>query len=124
MNKLINSNDLVKKLKFANKIVSLSHGVFDLIHHGHLRHFEEIKKKSDILVVSVTVDDFVKKGSGRPYFSLKDRLYALSKIELIDYIVESKSLSSVDIIKKIKPNFYIKNCFVNKFNFKFSTRDL
>lgn len=108
MNKLINSNDLVKKLKFANKIVSLSHGVFDLIHHGHLRHFEEIKKKSDILVVSVTVDDFVKKGSGRPYFSLKDRLYALSKIELIDYIVESKSLSSVDIIKKIKPNFYCK----------------
>ena len=45
MSKIIRITDLVKKLKSNKKIIALSHGVFDLIHHGHLRHFEEVKKK-------------------------------------------------------------------------------
>ena len=75
--------------------------MFDLIHHGHLRHFEEVKKNSDILIVSVTSDKFVKKGDNRPYFSIKDRLYALSKLENVDFVVESDALSSLNVIKKL-----------------------
>ena len=45
MSKVVKVNDLIKKLKSEKRVVALSHGVFDLIHHGHLRHFEEIKKK-------------------------------------------------------------------------------
>ena len=108
MSKVVKVNDLIKKLKSEKRVVALSHGVFDLIHHGHLRHFEEIKKKSDILIVSVTSDRFVKKGANRPYFSIKDRLYTLSKLENIDYVIESDSLSSLNVIKKIKPDFYCK----------------
>lgn len=108
MSKIIKIKDLVKKLQSKKKVVALSHGVFDLIHHGHLRHFEEVKKNCDILIVSVTSDKFVKKGDNRPYFSIKDRLYALSKLENIDFVVESDSLSSLNVIKKIKPNLYCK----------------
>ena len=93
MNKIIEINDLIKKLKSQKKIIALSHGVFDLLHHGHLRHFEEVKKKSDLLVVSVTSDNYVKKGPSRPYFSIKDRLYTLSKLENVDFVLESNSLS-------------------------------
>ena len=108
MSKIIEIKDLAKKLQSKRKIIALSHGVFDLIHHGHLRHFEEVKKNCDILIVSVTSDKFVKKGDNRPYFSIKDRLYALSKLENIDFVVESDSLSSLNVIKKIKPNIYCK----------------
>ena len=108
MSKIIKINNLVKKLKSKKKTIALSHGVFDLIHHGHLRHFEEVKKNSDILIVSVTSDKFVKKGDNRPYFSIKDRLYALSKLENVDFVVESDALSSLNVIKKIKPNLYCK----------------
>ena len=108
MSKIIKIKDLVKKLQSKKKVTALSHGVFDLIHHGHLRHFEEVKKNCDILIVSVTSDKFVKKGDNRPYFSIKDRLYALSKLENIDFVVESDSLSSLNVIKKIKPNLYCK----------------
>ncbi len=108
MSKIIKIKDLLNKLQSKKKIVALSHGVFDLLHHGHLRHFEEVKNKSDILVVSLTSDRFVKKGSDRPYFKLSDRIYSLSQLESIDYIVESKSLSAEDVIKKIKPNLYCK----------------
>ena len=78
------------------------------MHHGHLRHFEEVKKKSDLLVVSVTSDNYVKKGPSRPYFSIKDRLYTLSKLENVDFVLESNSLSSINVIKKIKPHYYCK----------------
>ena len=108
MSKIIKIKDLIKKLQSEKKIIALSHGVFDLIHHGHLRHFEEVKKNCDILIVSVTSDRFVKKGDNRPYFSIKDRLYALSKLENINFVVESDSLSSLNVIKKIKPDLYCK----------------
>ena len=106
--KIIKINDLIKKLKSKKKIIALSHGVFDLLHHGHLRHFEEVKKKSDLLIVSVTTDNYVKKGPSRPYFSIKDRMYTLSKLESVDFVLESDSLSSTSVIKKIKPHFYCK----------------
>ena len=106
--KIIKINDLIKKLKSKKKIIALSHGVFDLLHHGHLRHFEEVKKKSDLLIVSVTTDNYVKKGPSRPYFSIKDRMYTLSKLENVDFVLESDSLSSTSVIKKIKPHFYCK----------------
>ena len=59
-----------KSLKSKKKIV-LCHGVFDLIHIGHLKHFNTAKKFGDILVVSITSDSNVKKGPGRPIFSEK-----------------------------------------------------
>ena len=32
-----------------NKKIGLCHGVFDLLHLGHIRHFKEAKKKVDVL---------------------------------------------------------------------------
>ena len=47
----------------------LCHGVFDVLHAGHLAYFEEAKKYGDRLIVSITTDRHVNKGPGRPYFS-------------------------------------------------------
>ena len=48
--------DLLKKVpseKRLNKKVVLCHGVFDLLHLGHIRHFKEAKNHGDILIVSM-----------------------------------------------------------------------
>ena len=37
----------------SKKKVVLCHGVFDVIHFGHLNHFEPAKKFGDILVVTL-----------------------------------------------------------------------
>ena len=102
------TDEKLKILKSKKKKISLCHGVFDLIHHGHIRHFKEIKKFSDILIVSITNDKFAKKGDGRPYFKLKDRMNVLSSLTYVDFVVESNSYSAEKIINKIKPNFYCK----------------
>ena len=56
----IKTLNLLKQIKLKKKIV-LCHGVFDVIHSGHLKYFEQAKKYGDILVVSVTADKYVSK---------------------------------------------------------------
>ena len=109
--KIFNLKDLSKEiylLKKNNKKISLCHGVFDLLHPGHIYHFEQAKKKSDILVVSITADNKVLKGPGKPYFKEKLRMHTLASLEVVDYVVVSNEKSAVNVIKKIKPNFYVK----------------
>lgn len=107
--KLINEKNLSKiKKKFQKKKIVLCHGVFDLLHIGHIKHFQEAKKSADILVVSVTADRFVNKGPNRPVFTLDQRLSFLNSLSIIDYLIVSNSPSSLEVLKKIKPNFYCK----------------
>ena len=51
----------LRKMSGDQKIV-LCHGVFDVLHAGHLAYFQSAKKFGDLLVVTVTGDQFVNKG--------------------------------------------------------------
>ncbi len=111
MNKKILTNNFEKKiseLKKKKKSIVMCHGVFDLIHIGHIEYFKEAKRYGDILIVSVTSDKFVKKGINRPTFNIADRLIALSSLNYVDYVVESNNDSAVKNISIIKPNYYVK----------------
>ena len=94
-------------LKFKKKI-GLAHGVFDLVHSGHLLHFEECKKYCDELIVSITDDKYVNKGPGRPYFNSKERVRFLQSIKFIDKVIINNDYTPINLIKKIKPDFYFK----------------
>ena len=111
MNKLLDNQNIKEKIselkKRGHKVV-MCHGVFDLIHIGHLSHFNEAKKLGDILIISVTSDKFINKGIGRPVFNIDERLFALSSLSMVDYVIPSNSATAEINIKKIKPNFYVK----------------
>ena len=109
--KIINYLDIekvLKPIKKKRKKIVHCHGVFDLLHIGHLKHFKSAKKYGDILVISVTPDRFVQKGFERPYFNSEQRMESLASIEIVDFVVLNNSTNAVDIIKKIKPNYYVK----------------
>ena len=110
MGKIISKEkiDEIKRLKEKGKIIILCHGVFDLIHPGHIIHFQEAKKMGDILIVSVTAAEYVRKGPGRPYFDDEMRLKFLSAIECIDYVMISEGYTVDDVIESIEPNLYVK----------------
>ena len=44
----------VKKKILTGKKIVLCHGVFDLVHIGHVKHFRVAKSLGDILIVSIT----------------------------------------------------------------------
>ena len=108
-NKILDVDDLNNFNKNKkNKIVVLCHGVFDLVHIGHIKHFEDAKSHGDILVVSVTTDIYVNKRPDGPFLDINKRLEYLTHLDLVDYVVVSKNNSAIEIINYIKPNFYAK----------------
>lgn len=119
MKKIYTKKDLEKKiknLKKNKKKIVQCHGVFDLIHIGHIKHFAFAKKQGDFLVVSITSDQFVNKGQGRPIFNHFYRAEFLSNIELIDAVYINDNASAEVPINIIKPDIYIKGNDYKKLN--------
>ncbi len=92
----------------SNKKIGLCHGVFDILHYGHVEHLKNAKKKCDILVVSITTDKFVNKGPDQPYNNTLKRAKFLEEINSIDYVYINDDLTPIKIIKSLKPNLYFK----------------
>jgi rfaE bifunctional protein kinase chain/domain/rfaE bifunctional protein nucleotidyltransferase chain/domain len=105
---LIELKSIIAQEKRRQKKIILCHGVFDLIHIGHVRHFESAKKLGDILIVSITDDSFINKGPKRPIFSSKFRSELISSFSAVDYVVISKKVDACEVIKNLKPNIYCK----------------
>jgi len=99
---------IISKFKNKGKKIVLCHGVFDLLHIGHINHFYEAKNYGDILVVTVTSDQYVNKGPSRPAFKEEDRLKALAALDIVDYVALNRSPTAISAIKELKPKIYSK----------------
>ena len=111
LNKLLtleSDTGILRELREVGKTVGLCHGVFDLIHPGHVQHFSASKKLVDVLIVSITADKFVNKGPGRPLFDQETRIASLSALVDVDYVTISYSPTAIQAIEHIKPDLYIK----------------
>ena len=106
--RLSDLSKITARLKKSGKIIIHCHGVFDLIHPGHIRYFEEAKKRGDVLIVTLTADAFVKKGPGRPIFNERLRAEFLASISHIDFVSIDRAESAVAAIAAIKPHIYLK----------------
>ncbi|OGX07689.1 MAG: hypothetical protein A2Z88_10650, partial [Omnitrophica WOR_2 bacterium GWA2_47_8] len=99
---------IVHDLKQKGKTVVQCHGVFDLLHLGHIRHFTAAKKEGDVLIVTLTRDKYVKRGPGRPVFNEQLRAETLANLAVTDFISIVDSPTATDFIKQVKPDIYAK----------------
>jgi len=105
---LENLSKIAKKLKSKGKKIGLCHGVFDVIHAGHLSHFEDVKKKCDYLFVTLTEDRFVNKGPNRPVNNHYFRAKVLEALRQVDFVGINFNPDATESIKQIKPDIYFK----------------
>jgi rfaE bifunctional protein kinase chain/domain/rfaE bifunctional protein nucleotidyltransferase chain/domain len=94
-------------LRGRGKVV-LCHGVFDLLHIGHIKYFESAKAAGDLLIVTVTPDRFVNKGPNRPAFSEQLRCEAIAALAVVDYVALNEWPTAVETIQLLKPEIYAK----------------
>lgn len=94
--------------KNSQKKIVQCHGVFDLMHLGHIRHFNLAKEKGDVLVVTVTADKHVKRGPGRPVFNEFLRAEAVASLAVVDHVCIVNSPTAVECIKALQPDVYVK----------------
>jgi rfaE bifunctional protein nucleotidyltransferase chain/domain len=98
----------VESFRQYEMTIALSHGVFDLIHPGHIRHLKAAKSHANILIVSVTADKYVNKGPGQPAHPEMLRAEHLEALGCVDAVIINNAPTAVDLIDIIKPHFYVK----------------
>ncbi|MBT3237394.1 MAG: adenylyltransferase/cytidyltransferase family protein [Rhodospirillaceae bacterium] len=100
--------DIVEALHAEGKKVVLCHGVYDLVHMGHVRHLEQAKKEGDVLIVTTTDDAHVNKGPGRPIFAEALRAEMLAALQYVDWVAINHTQTSEFVLDTIKPDVYVK----------------
>ena len=104
--KIKSINDF-KKISNKKKFIQC-HGVFDVVHPGHIRHFLYAKSLCDTLVVSITSDKFIKKGIYRPHIPEELRALNLAAMEMVDFVIIDNNEEPIKLMKSIRPNFFAK----------------
>jgi len=98
----------IAALRVGGKKVVHCHGVFDLLHVGHMKHLEAARRLGDVLVVTLTPDRFVNKGPHRPAFPEQLRAEALASLACVDFVAINEWPTAVDTIQRLRPDFFVK----------------
>jgi len=93
--------------RLHDKTIVLCHGAFDLIHLGHVIHFEEAASLGDILVVTLTADQYITKKRAVS-FSEESRLRQVAALEIVDYVALVNESSAGAAIEALHPDLYVK----------------
>jgi rfaE bifunctional protein kinase chain/domain len=88
--------------------VIMCHGVFDVVHPGHVRHLAYAKGKADLLVASITADKHIKKGIYRPHVPENIRALNLAAFEMVDYVLIDDEEKPINNLLALKPDYFAK----------------
>src|SRR4051794_8345247 len=106
--KIVPLADLARvRSQFRDRTIVLCHGAFDLVHVGHMIHFEEARALGDILVVTITADRHITK---KRSVSMREdyRARQVAALEIVDYVAIVDEPSAVAAIEALHPDIYVK----------------
>lgn len=100
--------EVVAEFRKQGRKVVHCHGVFDLLHIGHIRYFRQAAQWGDVLVVTVSPDRFVDKGSHRPAFTEVLRAEAVASQDVVDFVAINQWPTAEELLRKLRPDVYVK----------------
>lgn len=99
---------IVAAAQDAGKRVVLSHGSYDILHPGHIRHLKWAASQGDLLVVSVVADEVARGRSDRLNLSEVERAEHLAALVMVDYVVIDPYPESGRLLAELRPDLYVK----------------
>lgn len=99
---------IANALHAESKRIVLCHGTFDLLHIGHIRYFKQAASIGDVVIVTLTADQYVNKGPDRPVFNQTLRAEHIAALGCVDYVAICHEATGLSAIQQIKPNVYFK----------------
>ena len=88
-------------------VVVHTHGTFDLLHIGAVRHLEQARHLGGVLLVTISPDGDLLRGGRQPLFNQELRAEALAALSCVDYVAVAPSASGPDAIQSICPDIYV-----------------
>lgn len=99
---------VVSEARARGKVVVHCHGVFDLLHIGHIRYFEQARRMGDLLIVTLTPDHYVDKGPHRPAFTQDLRAESIASLSCVDYVAINRWPTAEETLRLLRPDLYVK----------------
>ena len=98
----------VRALRRDGRTIVHCHGCFDLMHVGHIKHLQAARRLGDTLIVTVTADEHVGKGPGRPVFTARLRAESLAALDCVTFVAIVAEPTAVAAIRLLRPDHYVK----------------
>lgn len=95
------------RTRYRDKTIVLCHGVFDIIHPGHLAHLKEAREQGDLLVVTITGDKYVHK-KRKVLFNESQRAELVASLDFVDYTAIIQEPSALTPLRLLHPNLLAK----------------
>ena len=90
----------------AGKTVVQSHGIFDLVHPGIVRHLEEARRQGDVLVVTVAGDRALDEGPVRPIFPEQLRAENAAALTPVDLVCIVDEAAPRECLRLLQPDVF------------------
>lgn len=88
--------------------VVMCHGCFDIVHPGHIRHLQQAAKQGDTLLVTITGDAAIAKGTGRPLIPQELRAENLAALNCVGMVAIAAGATAIELLQTIRPDVYVK----------------
>ena len=97
-------------LKNQGKRIVFTNGCFDLVHAGHISSFRQARNFGDVLVVGLNSDESIRriKGNMRPIVDLRNRMFLLTALECVDFVIPFEDDTPQSLIEQVKPDVLVK----------------
>jgi rfaE bifunctional protein nucleotidyltransferase chain/domain len=86
----------------------MCHGCFDIVHPGHVRHLQQAAKFGDRLLVTITGDSMIDKGTGRPLIPQELRAENLAALNCVDWVAINSHPTAAELLDVVRPDVYVK----------------
>ncbi len=109
--KIVSREELIAAraaLRAAGRALVQCHGCFDIVHPGHIRHLRQAKSLGDALLVSITGDDAIRKGDGRPLIPQELRAENLAALDFVDYVFIEPAATAENLLRQVSPDVFVK----------------
>jgi len=109
--KICTRDELVReraRLRGAGRALVHCHGCFDIVHPGHIRHLRQARGLGDALLVSVTGDAGIAKGTGRPLIPEELRAENLAALDCVDLVYVEPAPTAEGLLRLVQPDVYVK----------------
>lgn len=90
-----------------DKKVIVCHGIFDIVHPGHLNLLLNAKQKAGILIAGIIADDFLTEEQSKAGVNENVRAMSLAALECVDYVVIDRHAEPTNLIEQVQPDFFL-----------------
>jgi rfaE bifunctional protein nucleotidyltransferase chain/domain len=103
-------HDVLEEHRRAGRRVVFAHGVFDLLHAGHVRYLRAARDEGDLLMVAIHSDASARKlkGEGRPILTERARAALVAAFSAVDHVIIFDDTDVGPLLREFQPEVHAR----------------